>query len=239
MRCCALLRGICVLEDSCLHALTGILERQNWETWLVSQYILLGGDGAIDRLKSDYVKNTTTLQRELGLGSKYTRDWEGDAQRLISCQLAQKLQALLVKAGDTEGVDLVSGAYDRIYRVQSQFAVHTGLSTLWRYSSIEGEWVSVEPSPPSPLPNVGNISLRCTLHHTLPSTSSSALESQPTNLNRSGTESTRTATRIPLSGETRNRACSSESIADPRHLRLGRARRAAPAKQHARARPAA
>lgn len=163
LRCCALLRGICVLEDACLPALTGILERQNWEAWLVSRYILLRGDEAVDHIKGAYVKSTKTLVKEAGLGPEYVPDWEGDTNKLNVGQLAQMLKPLLVDDGDTEGADLASG-YTAIYRGQSQFTVHTGISTLHLYTRLEGEWASVESNPPSPFPDVGRISLRCTLH---------------------------------------------------------------------------
>ena len=38
MRCCALLKGILVLDEARMPALTGILARQHWEDWLVSLY---------------------------------------------------------------------------------------------------------------------------------------------------------------------------------------------------------
>lgn len=163
MRCCALLRGICVLEDACLPALTGILERQNWETWLVSRYILLRGDDAVSEIKGDHVKNTRTLNTRLGLGSEYVPDWEGDAQKLIIGQLTEKLEPMLVKAGDTDGTALVKG-YDPIYRAQSQYAVHAGLSTLGLYVRLGEESWSVEPNPPAPFDDIGQISLFCTLN---------------------------------------------------------------------------
>ena len=163
VRCCALLRGICVLEDAGLPALTGILERQNWETWLVSQSILLRGDEAVDEIAGDYVKSTTTLVREASLGPEYVPDWEGNAKKLNVAQLAEKLRPLLVDAGDTEGADLTRG-YTGIYRGQSQFTVHTGISTLNLYTRFEGEWASIEPNPPTPFPDVGNVSLLCTAH---------------------------------------------------------------------------
>lgn len=163
VRCCALLRGICVLEDACLPALTGILERQNWEAWLVSRYILLRGDKAVDHIKGDNVKSWNTLRKGLGLGPEYVPDWEGDAKKLIVGQLAEKLEPLLLAAGDTEGADLAR-AYNPIFRGQSQFTVHAGLSTFELYTRLEDEWASVEPNPPSPFPNVGNISLLCTVH---------------------------------------------------------------------------
>lgn len=163
VRCCALLRGVCVLEDAGLPALTGILERQNWETWLVSQSILLRGDEAIDEIKGDNVKSRNTFQKESGRRLKYVPEWQGKAKKLIYSQLAEKLEPLFVKACDTEGATLASG-YTGIYRGHSQFTVHAGLSTFNLYMRCEGEWASVERNPPAPVPDVGKISLLCTVH---------------------------------------------------------------------------
>lgn len=163
MRCCALVRGICVLEDACLKALTGILERQNWEMWLVSRYILLRGDEAIAEIQGDYVKSTKTLGKALGLEPKHVLDWDGKEEKLIIRQLSAKLEPLLLEVGDTEGAKL-AGAYDQIYRGGSQYAVHAGLSTLGLYTRIEDGRVSVEPNPPAPFDDIGRIPLFCTLH---------------------------------------------------------------------------
>ena len=47
MRCCALLKGILVLDEARMPALAGILARQHWEAWLVSLYVLLAGGEAL------------------------------------------------------------------------------------------------------------------------------------------------------------------------------------------------
>lgn len=163
VRCCALLRGVCVLEDADLHALTGILERQVWESWLVSQYVLLRGTEALGHVQSDFFKRIDALQPGSGLGSMHVSEWEGTPKKLIIDQLATKLTPLLVDAGDTVGADLARD-YDYFYRGHSQFSVHAGLSTFGLYSRSEREWASVEPTPPAPHPYVGSTSLRCTLH---------------------------------------------------------------------------
>ena len=130
---------------------------------MVSRYILLLGDEAVDHIRGDNVKSWNTLRKGLGLGPEYVPDWEGDAKKLYVGQLAEKLEPLLIDDGDAEGATLVRG-YDGMYRGQSQFAVHAGLSTFESYTRLEGEWASVEPNPPSPFPDVGNISLLCTVH---------------------------------------------------------------------------
>ena len=53
MRCCAVLKGILVLDEARMPALAGILVRQHWETWLVSLYVLLGGDEALEVIVDD------------------------------------------------------------------------------------------------------------------------------------------------------------------------------------------
>jgi hypothetical protein len=53
MRRCALLRGVCVLEDARLGPVPGILERQHWETWLVSIHVVLRGFEALYEVAGD------------------------------------------------------------------------------------------------------------------------------------------------------------------------------------------
>ena len=50
MRCCALLKGILVLDEARMPALAGILARQHWEAWLVSLYVLLAGAWLLPRV---------------------------------------------------------------------------------------------------------------------------------------------------------------------------------------------
>ena len=54
MRCCALLQGILVLDER-MPVLAGILVRQHWETWLVSLYVLLDGDEALEVIVADNI----------------------------------------------------------------------------------------------------------------------------------------------------------------------------------------
>jgi hypothetical protein len=53
MRCCALLRGVCVLEGSVLGVIAGVLERGHWETWLLSLHALFGGEAALQTIAGD------------------------------------------------------------------------------------------------------------------------------------------------------------------------------------------
>ena len=163
MHCCKLLRGICVLEDASLGALGGILERQHWETWLVSLHVLLRGDDALNEVGGDYVFYTRRLCNRLDMGSAYGPDWEGRVKRLNVWQLAESLRPLLIQAGET-GDATAAMAYDAIYRAQSLFSVHAGIATIGTYiRDGEASW-SVEPAPPAPFEDSDQHAALYTLH---------------------------------------------------------------------------
>src|SRR5438477_8420122 len=67
MRCCALLRGIAVLQDAGMDAIGAILNRQHWETWLVSLYVLLAGDDGLQRIANDDVHWKRVISKQLKL----------------------------------------------------------------------------------------------------------------------------------------------------------------------------
>lgn len=164
MHCCRLLRGICVLEDADLGALAGILERQHWETWLVSLYVLLRGDEALYEVGADYVLHTRRLTKGLDLGPAYDPEWEGQGKKLKFRQLAESLERLLVQSGEKVDGATVSMAYDTTYRAQSLFATHAGIATIGAYISCgEASW-SVEPTPPAWQMDSGQTAARYTLH---------------------------------------------------------------------------
>ena len=149
MRCGALLRGICVLEDASLGALVGILERQLWETWLVSLHVLLRGDEALREVAGDDIFYKRDLTKHFDLGAAYQSDWEGRVAKLNYKQLAESLKPLLIQAGETVDIAPVMG-YVATYRVQSLFAMHAGLATIGRFIRYgETSW-SVDPTPPAP-----------------------------------------------------------------------------------------
>ena len=164
MRCCALLRGICVLEDADLGILAGMLGRQVWETWLLSLYFLLRGDEALQEVLGDYVFHTRKLAKGLSLAPEHDPDWEGEAKKLNYYQLAQKLGPLLVEAGEPGDATAGVMGYNANYRVHSQFAVHAGLSTISPYIRYEDESVSAEPNPSAPFDVIGQFSALYTLH---------------------------------------------------------------------------
>jgi hypothetical protein len=132
MRCCSLLSGICVLEDAGLAAVEAILERQHWETWLVSLYVLLRGQEALGEVAGDDIFWKRVLSEKLNLGFAYHENWEGKPAKLNFKKLYHDLQLLLEIAGEPASPGGAQG-YDVTYRVQSQFAVHAGLATIGSY----------------------------------------------------------------------------------------------------------
>lgn len=164
MRCCALLRGICALEDASLGALAGVLHRQHWETWLLSLHLVLRGEEALSEICDDYVVHTRKLTNGLDLGFEFDPDWDEKPNKLNFYQLAQKLGPLLNKAGEDGDPEVGVTEYNALYRPQSQYAVHAGLSTIALYLNCQGEesW-SVEPTPSAPLGEVSHFAALRTL----------------------------------------------------------------------------
>ena len=148
MRCCAMVRGIVVLEDAGFGSLAGILERQHWETWLVSIHVLLRGEEALHEVAGDDIFWKRLLSERLNLGFAYHNDWEGKIGKLNFKKLADDLGPLLLKAGEHGDPDGVTG-YDVTYRVQSQFAVHASLATIGSYLRYGDRTWGVIPNPPA------------------------------------------------------------------------------------------
>ncbi len=132
IRCNDLVRGIHVLDDAGLGSLTGILERQHWETWLVSIHVVLRGEEALHEVAGDDIFWKRLLSEKLQLGFAYHDDWEGKVAKLNFKKLADGLPSLLAQAGELVDPSGVQG-YDVTYRVQSLFAVHAGLATIGSY----------------------------------------------------------------------------------------------------------
>ena len=150
MRCCQLLRGMRLLEDASLAVPAGILYRQLWETWLVSLYVLLEGEEALHEIGCDYVKHVRILGEKFDVDPEHV-DPDEEARKLKIYDLAEKIGPLLVKASGAGDADMGVKRYDGVYRVQSQYAVHAGLSTISRHIQIKDESWSVEPNPPHPI----------------------------------------------------------------------------------------
>lgn len=164
MRCCALLRGMSLLEDASLDVPAGILYRQHWETWLVSLYVLLRGKEALPEIEADHVMYTRILGKKFGLGPEHLPDPEEEARKLKIHDLAKKIGPLLVEAGVDEAADLGVMGYDGVYRIQSNYAVHAGLSTIILHLRIRDGLCSVEPNPPAPFDDNSQFAAFYTLH---------------------------------------------------------------------------
>ena len=83
MRCCALLKGILVLDEARMPVLASILARQHWEAWLVSLYVLLAGDEALQVIASDDIYWKRRLSKALRLErDDYHPDWAGRLAKL-------------------------------------------------------------------------------------------------------------------------------------------------------------
>ena len=151
MRCCALLKGILVLDEARMPALAGILVRQHWEAWLVSLYVLLVGDKALKVLADDVKYWKSHLPEPLRDDFEHWMQQlipkpfrlEGDHQhpdsvkeprKLLDCLAMHKIVIdLLRKRG--ESVDSPTGAtaYDVTYRWESLVASHANLPTIARH----------------------------------------------------------------------------------------------------------
>ena len=154
MRCCAFLQGILVLDER-MPVLAGILVRQHWETWLVSLYLLLDGDEALEVLVADDIYRMQQMRpvfEELPLEVDHHYDPDTDSVKkpkpLNYKQLHERVRKLLRKGGEpVDGPAGVTG-YDVIYRPDSFFSTHANLFTIGGYLVCgDDEWaVSVDSS---------------------------------------------------------------------------------------------
>ena len=136
MRCCALLQGILVLDEK-MPVLAGILVRQHWETWLVSLYVLLDGDEALEVIVADNIYRMQRMRpifEALRLEVDHHYDPDPDSVKkpkpLNYLRLHERVRKLLRKGG--EPVDGPAGVtdYDVIYRSDSLFSIHANLFTI-------------------------------------------------------------------------------------------------------------
>ena len=136
MRCCALLQGILVLDER-MPVLTGILVRQHWETWLVSLYVLLDGDEALEVLVADNIYRMRQMRpmfEALRLEVDHHYDSDPDSVKepkpLNYKRLHERVRKLLRKGG--ESVDGPAGVtdYHVIYGSDSLFSTHANLFTI-------------------------------------------------------------------------------------------------------------
>ena len=149
MRCCAVLKGILVLDEARMPALAGILVRQHWETWLVSLYVLLGGDEALKVVADDDIYWKRSLSKALRLGrDDYHLDWVGKPKKLNYWKLHRRVIELLRERREpVDGPKGVTG-YGVTYSHESLFSTHANLTTIGGHLVYgDDEWaVSVDSS---------------------------------------------------------------------------------------------
>ena len=149
MRCCALLKGILVLDEARMPALAGILVRQHWETWLVSLYVLLGGDKALEVIVDDHTQWSRHLSKSLRIeGDQHHPDSVKKQNKLNYWEMHKRVIELLRERGEpVDGPAGVTG-YDVIYRSESLFSTHANVFTIGRHLVCgDDEWaVSVDSS---------------------------------------------------------------------------------------------
>ena len=151
MRCCALLKGILVLDEASLPVVASILARQHWETWVVSLYVLLGGKEALQRITD----NDIYPKRRLSKFWPKLDDYHPDSakgprpKRLNYRQLNECVRERLREQGESvDGPAGVTG-YDVTYACESLFSVHANGETIDRQHLVKGDdyWaVSVDSS---------------------------------------------------------------------------------------------
>ena len=130
MRCCALLKGILLLDEAKMPALAGTLARQHWETWCVSLYVLLGGDQALHVIADDDIYWKRRLSQKLRLErDNYQPDWTGKPTKLNYKNLHDHLLEQLRERESVDGPQGITG-YDVIYRYESLASAHANLTTI-------------------------------------------------------------------------------------------------------------
>ena len=151
MRCCALLKGILVLDEARMPALAGILTRLHWETWVVSLYVLLDGEKALQVIAGDDIHWKRILSRDLRLEREqdayYQQDWTGKIEKLKYEKLHDRILKLLREREPVDGPAGVTG-YGVTYRYESLFSSHANLTTIGEHLVYgDDEWaVSVDSS---------------------------------------------------------------------------------------------
>ena len=92
---------------------------------MVSLDILLRDAKALVELGDDYDHHTNAMNKGLGLSPKGYPEFGDGARRNIR-ELSERLEPLLVEAGDTLGTRLIKNTYFWVYKRKSQYAVHAG-----------------------------------------------------------------------------------------------------------------
>ena len=152
MRCCALLKGILVLDEARMPGLAGILARQHLETWIVSLYVLFDGYEALQVVASDDIFWRSRLFKKLRL--------EGDDHHPDSAKRPEKPKKLNYKVLTDHVLELLHErepgdgpvgvtVYDVIYSYESLVSAHANLTTIGGHlvDGDDGCWaVSVDSS---------------------------------------------------------------------------------------------
>lgn len=178
-RCVALLEGMCLLREGRRGETMGILLRSLFETWLVSNYVLLKGKDADDELVlielgSDFARSVTAMAEKTGRRREEVRvrvdsfkqeiaDHPDNVAtdpaesgmrggRLKIEQLASVVTELIT-ARDGFSMDAMD-LYNTVYRGESTYSTHLGLATLHSYMDYdemeENDKLQLRPKPPFP-----------------------------------------------------------------------------------------
>ena len=132
-------------------ALAGILTRLHWETLVVSLYVLLDGDKALQVIAGDDIHWKRILSKELRLEREqdayYQQDWIGKIAKLNYFDLHDRMLKLLREREPVDGPAGVTG-YDVTYRYESLVSSHANLTTIGEHLVYgDDEWaVSVDSS---------------------------------------------------------------------------------------------
>ena len=130
MRCCALLKGILVLDEARMPGLAGILAREHWETWCVSLYVLFEGDEGLRVIAGDDIYWKRRFSEKLRLErDDYQSDWTGKVTKLNYRNLHDDLLEQLRKQESVDDGAGVTG-YDATYRYESLVSAHANLTTI-------------------------------------------------------------------------------------------------------------
>ena len=132
MRCCTLLEGILVLGKARMPELAGSLIRLHWETWLVSLYVLLGGDEALEDIKRDYIFWSRKLSESLHMEEDHHHP-DLKPKKLIYSYIHQRVLELLRERREpVDGPKGITGR-DVTYLTHSLFSAHANFPTIGRH----------------------------------------------------------------------------------------------------------
>lgn len=135
-RCCALLEAMCLLKENHRADAVGVLARTLCETWLVSLYVLLKGDPALDEISADYADAVRVMAERAYLSAELRakvlqHTGVRKSKRLGYEQIARALGPML---SQVEGKEVTAlSLYDNMYRAESLHSTHAGLGSIKPY----------------------------------------------------------------------------------------------------------